>query len=141
MTDAVRSETSPVLVRNNVPRGLHEVPEIEEPAEIGERLFANLVLPDVQLDLAVAVADMSEHGFAHVPEGHDAPGQGKGIGGVAVDQCIGGHGGFEEGDRLGRSVGALGPGGIRLDSAAAELIRLLAANVLELAQFHGDSDR
>ena len=44
--------------------------------ELGEGLLAQLVHADVELDAALAVLQIAEHGLAHAPLGHDAAGHG-----------------------------------------------------------------
>ena len=49
--------------------GAYEIRQIE-PLENLERLFANIVFADEQLDTAAGVLDVGENGFAHLPFGN-----------------------------------------------------------------------
>ena len=67
-------EISPVLVVNSVPCHADEIAEVEVLENI-ELFVAENIFLRINLDAPALVADVNEHGFAHVAMRGDAPGQ------------------------------------------------------------------
>ena len=85
--------------------GLNEVTEIDEPVELLEGLRADVIDAEIELKLAVAVADVGEHRLAHVAPAGDPAGDGD----LGVVFRAGTHVCFElieVRDRIERGVGA-----------------------------------
>src|SRR5699024_8834860 len=56
--------------------GLDEIADVKKLADVGIRILADDIFPDVELEFAVTVANVGEDGFSHVAIADDASGEG-----------------------------------------------------------------
>ena len=96
------------------------------------RLLPDIIEAYVELEVAVAVADVAEERLAHIPERDDATRDGDRllifVGMISPPDSIPSN----RADRLGRGVRALRARRIGVEATVAEGVRLLAADVLKV---------
>ena len=120
---AASTVISPVRVRKERPRRADPVADVD----VGERVVGvrEVVLPEEDLDLAVAVLESEERGAAHAAAPHDTAGYGDRR--CAVPLAVLALFGLEQGRGLCRGVAPVIGVGVGVYAPAAEVLELLAA--------------
>jgi hypothetical protein len=110
---------------------LNKVVEIDQSQVAFERVGADVIFAQIDLELPVSVPQVREDGFAHVSLADDAPGDDDRF--AVLGSGSGGHFQFRvAGEGLGRRVRATRARGVGIEAQRAEFLRFAAPLVLKI---------